>query len=819
MRKTLIYLLTFVMISSSLLYGAGCSRTSSGPKEKKPFTFDYTTDQSNAAFFSDGETVETLLTATPFYSGRQPLPGQKTAEYDAARLKKVEEIKKEADGLVQTAVKIKPQVDALRSSFLAYLNVTLNKEPKLKGFSQEAISQLVRIKTKEQMAEVQYKSITTDNISEPYVKSFGDYLKVTKAVELGSSTLQEVNNLAAYSAIALDGLENHGSPEVKAANEKLNKDMASLDEIKEDANSLITSLEKIDYGMKQLNTGDYYLALAANDFVTTNLPELKSKTAGLTPREGLTSEDIKFIQVYLAFIEKFQNGLKSQLDAVDKAKLVAVTPEKKSFLPVAYASEEEEVQLYSNAFNALNQPLQPREKQGESIWSKGWNAMSGTIKTTFHAGQTAVGYGVDYTGTAVKNVSRLGWGLYYGNSTEDIWDDWKNNAREINKNFNNSASGSETLKTAAGYLEGAEKAAGNVGSGGAEFVMGKGYTGSAVGWMAKTTTGIFTGLGKGIFKVADRQSSTEDVITGGVDIGLSFIGGSKVVIKGSQVPGLVKGLAQEGSLVGRQGINYLATLMGRAEKKELMQLAGKEGAELVNNSATLEVVEGTLKMLGEARTQTYKEMGAILKGGGATLKQNVVQGTKESLEDLFTKKFEKNLSGLMEAFKTGAGKTPAEFLDNLIGSGLDDLIKAEAKDFVLNTGSDNSGMYRGTINWVVTIPGIGSKAFSAPVTVNVDASGKVNVSYKVSGSMPLPGGMRLVHNGSGSLTGEAKGTEIQAAGTSTGNTTISAPSLSKGYPGSAPIQMTGNINGDTINAVISAKSGGQPMAFIAKKQS
>jgi hypothetical protein len=45
------------------------------------------------------------------------------------------------------------------------------------------------------------------------------------------------------------------------------------------------------------------------------------------------------------------------------------------------------------------------------------------------------------------------------------------------------------------------------------------------------TVGMFTGLGKGIYKLANKESTAGTLIEGGLDVGLSLIGGSKTVLQ------------------------------------------------------------------------------------------------------------------------------------------------------------------------------------------------------------------------------------------------------------------------------------------------
>lgn len=678
MKRIVSAFLVLILISINLLTGCGSSKTAKGPKEKKPFTFDYSLNESNAGFFTDGDTINTLMAANPFYTGSQPLPSQKTSEFETVRAAKVEEIKSEADKLVQAVDKAKPRVDAIRSSYLSYMNTCKNEEKKLSKFSSESVGQIITLMTKEQFLVSEYQSFNSSNISNPFVKSMQDYLKVTKGVELGSLYLQDANNILGYAAIAYSMLENHENPKIKEAGQKLDKEMEAQNDLKKDLTAIITSLGKIDNGFKQLETGDYYLALEATGFIESSLPDLKAKADAITPRDGLSAADIEFIKSYLAFYEKFNGSLKENLNSMDKSRLVQVAEAQKPGITSAYAAETGD--NYSNAYKALATPLQSVDEKPSGYLASAWNG----LKTVAHGAQTAIGVTIDTAGAAVANISQVGCGIYYGNKPSEIWADMKKNSQQIINNYNNSVSGASTLRQAGNYLEGTEDAAKEAVGGAVESQIGKGWTSWAVGGITKATVGMFTGLGKGIYKLANRDSSTIDIVTGTMDVGMSFVGGSKVIIKGSQIPGFTKGLTQEALLLGQRGLNFIKTsaILSDKEllKKETMELI-KRGMtqeqilQVISNNAEIMAKDAALKVFQETNQALMQKMKDIFKEGGKVALENATQGAKESLEDLVKKSFEMNIKGIIEALGTTVGKSTKDYVDNLIGSWVDDYIK------------------------------------------------------------------------------------------------------------------------------------------------
>lgn len=696
-----------------LSFSSGCSSNAKStknaveviqPKEKNPFTLDYKLDDGTIKSFTQNDSINTLMASTPFYAGNQGLPSQKTSEYDKARSKKVNEIKDEAGTLVNTSVSIKPKLDKIRNAYLSYLTTALKQEPKLEDFTKEAFSQISRSMSKEQIIESEYNSIKPDGITNPYAKSFNEYLKVTKAVELGSLYLQDVNNIGALAAFSLEGLGKSTNPAILEANKKLDKDMGQLDSLKKDLLSITISINKIDYGFKQLNTGDYYMARTANNFMGAQMGDLKARAKALKPREGMTEQDIKFIQSYLAYFEKAQASFDDYLKSVDKKTLVPIdkTVSVPAGITAAYAADQG--QDYTNAYVSVTSKANPPEPPATGFFAKGWSA----IKTAAHGVQTGIGVGLDTMGAGVRNISQVGCGLWYGNKPSEIWQDMKNNTKEIFDNYNKSMSGSSTLQTAHDYLEGIEKGAGKAAESAVESTLGKGWTSWATGGIIKTTTGMFTGLGKGIYKVGNRNSSTATIVEGTLDIGLSFIGGSKVIIKGSQVPGLLKGLSEGGKLLGKDGLTFIKTVIANTDKqalkREMAELLTKnkltqaEVETLIKASVEYEAKEAVTASLKSMRADLVKQMTEILKKGGADALKASSEGIKQSLDDLLKASFAKNMGGFKQAMLKVMGETGTDYMDNLIGSWVDDYLKGLIKDVVEAAPSPEevSGTWKGS---------------------------------------------------------------------------------------------------------------------------
>lgn len=660
-------------------------------QKKGPFTFDYKLSESNIGFFTRSDDIMTLLAADPFYSGSQPLPSQGTNDYDKARTKKIADIIKEADTLAQTAIRLKPQMAVMRSAFLDYLTTIRHEEPKLGDFIKETFGQITTLAIKEQSVEAQYKSITASGNDRSLAASFMDYTKVQLAMEMGGLYLQDANNMLAYAAIALQAAENHPKAAIKAANAQLDKNMQALDGIRKDLTDLATSIQKIDYGMKQLYTASYYFSKSANDFMSSALPDLKAKAAGLTPGEGLTAENIQAIRANLALMEKWQTQMRARTDSPDKSKLISIEPrkERRWFVFALSADAAEPPDDYASGLAAVTIPLKANEskKDDSGYLAKGWDI----VKTTYHGAQTAVGVTLDTAGAVAHNTFRAGFGVYYGNSNQEILQDQQKARAEVIDNYNKSMSGSQVLRTAGEYLEGVETGAKETVEEAGKKVTGLGDYSLLPVWGAglitQATVGMFTGLGKGLYKLADRQSDATRLVEGGLDVGLALIGGSKVVMTGSKAPGLVKGLAGEAEMAGKMAVNYVESAFANQEKKALARetaellvknhLTEKEAAKLISNSIQIEAREQLASGLAAVRERMTLEMTQILKTGGANALASAKETVKGSLEDMLKQQFELSIKGMMQAAGKVVGTSGKEYLDNLVAGWADDMIKAQ----------------------------------------------------------------------------------------------------------------------------------------------
>ena len=669
--------------------GKGTSgNTSTAAQTKAPFTIDYKLDDSNIGFYTQGDNIQTLLAAGPFYTGSQPLPSQGTGAYDSARTKKIADIVKESETLAQTISKVKPQMAVMRTAFLNYLTVIQQEEPKLAAFVKNTFDQITSLAIQEQLIESEYNCTAKSGSTNSLTASFLDYTKVEKSVALGGLYLQDVNNIQTYAAIALKAADNHPKAAIKTANAQLDKDLSTLDSMTLDLAALGSSIGKIDFGIKQLYTASYYFSKSANAFMTTLLPDLKAKAASLTPREGLTAENITAIKAYVSLMGNWQTQMSQRTNSFNKSELIALESPKQDWWAVfdnrVYAADLPDD--YSTGVSSLTIPLkyEPPKKDDTSYLAKGWSG----IKTVLQSAQTVVGVTIDSAGAVVANTSAIPLGWYYGNSLKDVIKIQTDNLKEVAANYNNGTSGSETLKTAGDYLDGAETGARGVVESGVEKATGGfGVISWGTGAITQATVGMFTGLGKGLYKLADKQSDTTRIVEGSLDVGLSLIGGSKIIMTGSKVPNLVKGVAGEIEMTGKMAVTYVESTIANAERstltKEMAALLAKnkltqaEVAKLISNSIEIQAKEQMAQGLAVFRDRMTAEMTQIIKTQGANALAAAKETMKSSLNDMLKEQFTLSMQGILKATGKVVGTSTKEYLDNLVAGWADDLIKGQ----------------------------------------------------------------------------------------------------------------------------------------------
>jgi DNA-binding ferritin-like protein (Dps family) len=430
--------------------------------------------------------------------------------------------------------------------------------------------------------------------------------------------------------------------------------------------------------LKQLNTSDYYMGLASVQFMDETLKTLQPSLDKLVPKGPLTTDDVATVKELVKQYSDCSAQIKNDLNNVDKKELVAFADLQNSSVPLAYADDEGYGQKALGFLKSAGQAA-------VTVGKFGWEATKTTLKTA----RTAAGLTLDTLGAETKSVFDVGFGLANGNSVKEIASEVGNNFVQVGKNWEKGKSGSQILGTAKDYFDAAEHAGGALFEAGAEKAFGKGNISWLAGHAGNLTVNLFTCLGKGITKVANPDSSNGEIAEGALDIAMSFIGGSKVIAKGSQV---AKGSTEAVKLFGEGGINLLEHTVSNSELKNLKaitadilkntKLTPGEVQTLISNSVDLEAEQALKAELNLASKEIDSEMGKLIKKSASTVLENATTGAVKSYEEFVEKVFENSLSGIKDAIKTVLGEDAKAYIDNLIGDKVDDIIKAAVKEHI-----------------------------------------------------------------------------------------------------------------------------------------
>lgn len=805
MKRTLSILLAAALVMP--LVSTGC-----GPRQPAgPFTTEYDLSEANIDSFVANDTIETAMCGGPLYPGSRMLPSQNTAEFDKARAEKVAALSVDAQALVDACVAAQPAMSKVRADYVTYLDELKKVDDSTNAFAGSTAQVLVSNTLKQAIAQAGYDALAKPE-SEPtkaFTRAFLQYLAVAKAVDLAGLYLEDLNLIAGFSAIALaQQADNKKAATANATLDKtMERDFAAAAEALE---PVAAKLALVDDGLKRISSADHYFAQEAVGYMESEVAKLKPAVDGLAVRDGVTQQDVADIKTLYEGYSWWAEELKGIVASQDATDLVKAENPRAGLNPfgveAAYAADGYVPgQQYGQAVAVLTETPQIAPASGGGYLSTAW----GGVKSAFGKAKTGIGVVIDTAGAGVQTVTAVGAGIWYGNSVKDTADIIGQAGKEVVDNYNKGLSGSKTIKVAGEYIEGVEKGAGNIAGGAVSTVLvwganQAGASGStqktiaswsswAASGITKVSVGMFTGMAKGIYKVADKGSSTADVVSGIIDIGLGAIGGSKVILKAGQIPGLTKGAYDGMKQLGQAMLNLGKAAANAAERKELevalrATLAAKGLApaavqKLISDSIKIEIAEQTAKALAATRGQIMKNLRDLIASGGSRWWADLKGTIASSWSDLVKKGFSSSGQGLLDAGTTVMGGSAADFIENLVAAGITDAWLTDFVNQAIAIAPDAEqvdGTYKGTM--VVTkieIPEGEKKTANdaqcaeffkelegkkLPLTLKVDASGGtvqlVSKDGNSTGSCEYNNGaikMSVANEGSTmSLTGTAK---------------------------------------------------------------
>jgi len=789
--------------TSSVTETAAPSTQTTVEAQVAPFNMDYE-PQDNLDFFTQPESIELLASGGPYYISPGTLPMPAFEEYDKLKQTKVDEAMNITDELISRANNLEAKVRQYESSLFAVLGVTVAEDKKFGDLTTGNVNERAFYVSKELILEGYINSLNLKS-DEPYVSAGAKYQKSMLALELGSTMLDDYTSVLLNAGQVYEILQSSTNENVKTALADFDKEMADADNAKADIEAIISKSGELDTALRQLATADYYMAETGVEYMKTEIPKAKAELDKVTPTDNFSSDDIAFTTQYLSSFDELTKDLGDKLAKLkDKDQLLLVKDV--SYIPKAHADLWG---YYEGAKSTLSSAASTVGSGISTTLDYGWAA----TKATVHGAQRVAGSVVEGAGTITKSTFDFYSGIYYGNSLSDIKQRQNQNYSDWLDKTKNGTAGSETLKLGVDVLDTSESVVGDIVSAPIKYTWGEGYVSWAVGGVAKLGAGVFTGLGKGIFKLANPQSTAEDMFWGAFDVGTSLIGGSSSVVKASQV---TEGGAKVSKNLIDQGATYLSKILGESKAakladrmEEINALLKQGGLEQDVKAALKKELKQSknefnrLKNVAEALDENAQNLEKQISDGVSNFKDNTKELVKKNLNDqadniqkAFNDEIDSTITGYLKKFLDPI-KSPADIFDNLVHGELDKWLAGKAKDFIANTvipwlASGYDGVYSGT--WKTkgssfpvaltvskgAITGSGTISMGAggvSVKSVIDISGTVDTFGNISGSIKQSAQINGVVQGSGggggSFTGTIKDKQMTFNYSGSGSATVS----------------------------------------------
>lgn len=640
------------------------------------------------------------------------MPCANTASFDAARAAKVEEIKLAAATLRQAASTAASQLTPLRDAVLQALDTGSKSNQKVAKFGAECAKELVTRQTESAIALAQAESVTIPP-SPAVSTSLMEYLQVLRSLKAAQASLDEVDRISGIAALVVNAYDKSGNAKLKEASGKLDGAMAGFDNLASSLGALATGQSSVLQSLKELRTADYYLARSALEFANNELVTAREALAKLEPSENVSADQLSLIQDTFACYEQLLKTTSQLLASVPADSLVPVEVKATYTGDVAWAYKDGG--YYEMAKDAAQKKTGP-PAQGPGLmdlasmtWQGIRNMPSAMVEMADLYWNTAknTAHGVFVEGKSPEQAKQEQLGLW----------------QDAEQRFKAGSQGSGVLRGARDGMEGMEDMAEFYTSELAKKATTGYYIPEVSGKVAKAVVGMFTGLAKGLYVLADPTSSGGELAGGLFDVGASAIGGSKVIARPSMLQGAGKSFWQWLRPAGVE--------------------AAKEGLETAATAATSKALVATNLALKDR-----------LKALGAAWVAQAGKTAGESLYDFAKKEFAANLSGFRQALTTIIGERGGTFIDNVVGELVDNVIQGMVVDVL--GGPSYDGFYTGSIS--------GGSSGKVKFTIKgTSVNGSISGSYKgdsfsggLSGSFD-PKTRKLKAHFNGSLTSDFLG--------------------------------------------------------------
>lgn len=674
--SVLSFLLILVLIYS--IYGLLKNKKVSVPVNPFSFNLPSPKDSKEAEYYTKNDTVNTIYLSTPYYLWNKESMLPWYVEYDKLKKEKVDEAIKLTDELYKKNIELKALLEPYKSSYFDFTEIVLKKDKKSRKYIAEVTKNITESLVWEEIIIANYESIDTSKIINPFAKSNFEYQKTMHSIDLWKKITEDTIYLLTSSAVLSELYKDNSDLkwEARVFENQMKKISSLSDKIDDIKNHIIY----IDTALKQIETWDYYLAKSSLNYVKTNMKDVKEKLNSIKWNETFTKEDVELSKQYLSYMEEFTKNTERELWKVSKNNLISHTDIKKIannksyLLTTVYAVSDDDLWT---AYDSLSQSSVTTSDAVDTI--KSWLKSAANLtwewaKAWFNGAKTVVWVTLDTASAVTKSTMDAWFGLANWNTLDEVTSEIWSNFKKIGDNYDKWVSWSDVLKDAGWQLEWAEDAIKNA----IEWTIWEGRTSWWVGWLAKLTVGMFTGFWKGIYKIADKQATVWTLIEWWLDVWLSFIGWSKVLLQWT-AGAWGKEVAKN---FWSKVIKFVTKMWTNAEKWWFKSLTSKEAMGFITDAIEQEAKQAVIAEIKQAEIMVSKKLTEILK----EWLKNIIKNAKWAWEtvawnykDFVKEQFKHSLESYKEALKKVVWNGFDDYIDNIVTWKIDDFVKTSIR--------------------------------------------------------------------------------------------------------------------------------------------
>lgn len=355
-----------------------------------------------------------------------------------------------------------------------------------------------------------------ESSADPYTQAWNDYNLVVKRMELTRLGLEQA------ARIIQDGyvLENHaaGDPRFSLMSSSIDQMRSSLANMEEDdwlLEDALLHMAETSKRFEDLERADAYFALSMLEDGIFQLESVREGMENLTPREGLTEDDINAAVLSTSLQRELSLILADDLASTYGLETEIAT----SWIPAAYAAADSP--RGSAALEKAAESLEvsyPRNDPEKPV-------ARGFFRTIKDAVTKLPGMLIEKASTQVYKYAFKKAAQEYELDAEAVDEEFHRVEEEERRRIRSGEAGSEAINNGIRLIERAESVVGEVALG----ILGKdSVSGRTIMAGSRFVAGMVTSSGKSAMKLMDPKASTGETALALVDVVMAGVGSSKV---------------------------------------------------------------------------------------------------------------------------------------------------------------------------------------------------------------------------------------------------------------------------------------------------